>query len=69
MLCEPRFGSPYCYGMSVRCSTCRSQETAGLIRYRRGNIKILNRAGLKESACECFESVRGHIDKAVPRLS
>jgi CRP-like cAMP-binding protein len=44
-------------------------QTAGLIRYRRGNIKILNRQGLKESACECYESVRGHIDKAVPPLS
>jgi CRP-like cAMP-binding protein len=44
-------------------------QTAGLIRYRRGNIKIVNREGLKESACECYEAVRGHIDKAVPPLS
>jgi CRP-like cAMP-binding protein len=44
-------------------------QTAGLIRYRRGNIKIVNREGLKESACECYEVVREHIDKAVPPLA
>jgi CRP-like cAMP-binding protein len=44
-------------------------QTAGLIRYSRGKIKIVNRDGLKESACECYEVVRGHIDRAVPPLS
>ena len=41
-------------------------QNAGLIAYSRGQIKILNRDGLKESACECYEVVREHIDKAVP---
>ena len=31
-----------------------------LIKYSRGNIRILNRAGLKKSACECYEVVRAH---------
>jgi CRP-like cAMP-binding protein len=44
-------------------------QTAGLIRYSRGQIKILNREGLKESACECYEVIREHVDKAVPPLS
>jgi CRP-like cAMP-binding protein len=44
-------------------------QTAGLIRYSRGQIKILNRDGLKESACECYEVIREHVDKAVPPLS
>jgi CRP-like cAMP-binding protein len=43
-------------------------QTAGLIRYARGQIKVLNRDGLKESACECYEVVREHLDKAVPSL-
>jgi CRP-like cAMP-binding protein len=44
-------------------------QTAGLVRYSRGQIKILNRDGLKESACECYEVIREHVDKAVPPLS
>jgi Mn-dependent DtxR family transcriptional regulator len=43
-------------------------QKAGLIRYSRGVITILNRAGLKETACECYEVVREHIDTAVPPL-
>jgi CRP-like cAMP-binding protein len=44
-------------------------QKAGLIRYARGHIKILDRDGLKESACECYEVVREHVNKAVPPLS
>jgi CRP-like cAMP-binding protein len=44
-------------------------QSAGLIRYARGKIKIVNREGLKESACECYEVIREHIDRAVPPLS
>jgi CRP-like cAMP-binding protein len=41
-------------------------QQAGLIRYSRGQIKILDRSGLKESACECYDVVREHVNKAVP---
>jgi CRP-like cAMP-binding protein len=44
-------------------------QKAGLIQYRRGRIKILDRDGLKESACECYDVVREHVNKAVPPLS
>lgn len=44
-------------------------QKAGLIQYSRGRIKILNRDGLKESACECYEVIREHVDKAVPPLT
>ena len=33
-------------------------QTAGLIRYARGRITILDRAGLEARACECYQSVR-----------
>jgi CRP-like cAMP-binding protein len=32
-------------------------QKAGLIRYRRGVIEILDVAGLKDTACECYETV------------
>ncbi len=44
-------------------------QKAGLIQYSRGRIKILNRDGLKESACECCEVIREHVDKAAPPLT
>jgi CRP-like cAMP-binding protein len=43
-------------------------QNSGLINYHRGEIRILDRSGLKESACECYEVVREYIDNAVPPL-
>jgi CRP-like cAMP-binding protein len=40
-------------------------QKAGLIRYRRGNIRILDVAGLREGACECYGAVKAHYDKLV----
>jgi CRP-like cAMP-binding protein len=39
-------------------------QKAGLIQYSRGVITILDRAGLKESACECYDVIREHIENA-----
>jgi CRP-like cAMP-binding protein len=36
----------------------RSLQTAGLIKYRRGRIDILDRDGLEKRSCECYETVR-----------
>jgi CRP-like cAMP-binding protein len=33
-------------------------QQAGLIRYARGHIRILDLAGLQAAACECYESVK-----------
>jgi CRP-like cAMP-binding protein len=35
-------------------------QHAGLIRYSRGHIRILNVEGLREGSCECYETVRTH---------
>ncbi len=37
-------------------------QAAGLITYRRGHIRILNVDSVKEAACECYETVRGHYE-------
>jgi CRP-like cAMP-binding protein len=37
-------------------------QSAGLITYRRGHIRILNVEGLKEAACECYETVKDHYE-------
>jgi Mn-dependent DtxR family transcriptional regulator len=33
-------------------------QDAGLIRYSRGHIRILDRKGLERAACECYRVVR-----------
>ncbi len=38
-------------------------QQAGFIRYHRGNIRILNLDGLRETACECYETVKAHSDR------
>ena len=32
-------------------------QQAGLIKYKRGNIRVMNLEGLRESACECYATV------------
>ncbi len=34
-------------------------QKAGLIRYQHGRITIVDRVGLENAACECYEAVRG----------
>ena len=36
-------------------------QKSGLIQYARGNIKIQNRKGLEECACECYSAIRERI--------
>jgi CRP-like cAMP-binding protein len=38
-------------------------QQAGLIRYRRGHIRILDVETLKDSACECYATLKAHSDR------
>jgi len=38
-------------------------QHAGLIRYRRGRMAVLDRKGLEEGACECYGVVRREFDR------
>ena len=40
-------------------------QEAGLIRYARGHITILNREGLEDCACECYSTIRAETDKVM----
>ena len=38
-------------------------QRAGLIRYARGHVTIVDRAGLERAACECYHVVRAYYDR------
>jgi CRP-like cAMP-binding protein len=38
-------------------------QKAGLIRYRRGHIKVIDLDALKDSACECYTTIRAHAER------
>ncbi|OQW69758.1 MAG: Crp/Fnr family transcriptional regulator [Proteobacteria bacterium ST_bin11] len=41
-------------------------QQAGLIQYNRGRITVLNRPGLEERVCECYEVVKTESDRLLP---
>jgi CRP-like cAMP-binding protein len=41
-------------------------QDAGLIRYHRGQIEIVDRPGLEARACECYAVIRRQIDQVTP---
>jgi CRP-like cAMP-binding protein len=42
-------------------------QQAGIIRYRRGHITVLERSGLEDRACECYEVVKRESDRLLGR--
>jgi CRP-like cAMP-binding protein len=42
-------------------------QQAGLIRYARGHITVLNRKGLENRTCECYAVVKKEYDRLLPR--
>jgi CRP-like cAMP-binding protein len=42
-------------------------QAAGLIRYHRGHVTIVDRAGLESAACECYGVIKRELDGVVQR--
>ena len=45
-----------------------SLQEAGLIRYARGHITVLDRRGLEQRTCECYAVVKKEYDRLLPDL-
>ena len=43
-------------------------QQAGLIRYARGHISVLDRIGLEKRSCECYAVVKKEYDRLLPEL-
>ena len=41
----------------------RKLQEAGTIRYRRGHVTVIDRRGLQEGACECYDIIRKEFDR------
>ena len=41
-------------------------QAAGLIRYSRGKISVLDRPGIEARSCECYEVVKKEFDRLLP---
>jgi CRP-like cAMP-binding protein len=41
-------------------------QAAGLIRYARGHIRVLDRSGLERRSCECYVVVKKEYDRLLP---
>jgi CRP-like cAMP-binding protein len=45
---------------------CAGLQEAGIIRYSRGTMTVLDRARLEEAACECYGEVRRIFERLLP---
>jgi CRP-like cAMP-binding protein len=44
-------------------------QEAGLIRYQRGRITVLDRPGVEALSCECYQVVKAEFDRLLPYVS
>ena len=44
-------------------------QKAALISYARGRIVVLDREGLEERSCECYEVVKKEYDRLLPAMT
>jgi CRP-like cAMP-binding protein len=42
-------------------------QRAGLIAYRRGRLRIVDRGGLEEASCECYRAIRSEYERLIGR--
>jgi CRP-like cAMP-binding protein len=47
----------------------KALQNSGLIRYRRGHIKLLDLEGVRESACECYGTIKAHAGRLLGTTS
>jgi CRP-like cAMP-binding protein len=43
-------------------------QRAGIIRYRRGVVTVLDRQALEETSCECYQVIRTYFDRFLKQL-
>ncbi|MDP3608224.1 MAG: Crp/Fnr family transcriptional regulator [Methylophilus sp.] len=46
----------------------RKLQNEGLIQYARGHIKVIDRPGLENRSCECYQVVKTEFDRLLPEL-
>lgn len=44
----------------------RTLKDAGLVRYTRGRVHLVDRAGLEGASCECYRVVRAQFERLIP---
>lgn len=44
-------------------------QHAGMIRYRRGHVTLLDRGGLESRSCECYAVVKHEYDRLLPAMA
>ena len=47
-------------------TVARTLQEAGMVKYTRGKIEILDVEGLREGACECYETIKGQYHQLLP---
>ncbi|WP_268796723.1 Crp/Fnr family transcriptional regulator [Pseudomonas huanghezhanensis] len=53
-------------GVSIEASKL---QAGGLIRYKRGLVQVVDRAGLERLVCECFGAVKDEYARLLPRIT
>lgn len=43
-------------------------QNSGYIRYHRGHITVLDRAGLEQQACECYQTIKTETHRLLPQV-